>query len=155
MLNSSSLDTDDRWAWKRPCSFICWRWLPQVFASAFVIASFQSSNLKKEKIERHGFIHAITAHLFLTSKFKSMVKKKEKKLKVTSTGTAAASRLRLLIWMVTPSKIYQRPQFVQKVDSAIQLLNDRVQNYMTGINKKKWNCESCVLEVLLVVSSEP
>lgn len=20
MLNSSSLDTDDRWAWKRPCS---------------------------------------------------------------------------------------------------------------------------------------
>ena len=155
MLNSSSLDTDDRWAWKRPCSFICWRWLPQVFASAFVIASFQSSNLKKEKIERHGFIHAITAHLFLTSKFKSMVKKKEKKLKVTSTGTAAASRLRLLIWMVTPSKIYQRPQFVQKVDSAIQLLNDRVQNYMTGINKKTWNCESCVLEVLLVVSSEP
>ena len=156
MLNSSSLDTDDRWAWKRPCSFICWRWLPQVFASAFVIASFQSSNLKKEKIERHGFIHAITAHLFLTSKFKSMVKKKkEKKLKVTSTGTAAASRLRLLIWMVTPSNIYQRPQFVQKVDSAIQLLNDRVQNYMTGINKKTWNCESCVLEVLLVVSSEP
>ena len=156
MLNSSSLDTDDRWAWKRPCSFICWRWLPQVFASAFVIASFQSSNLKKEKIERHGFIHAITAHLFLTSKFKSMIKKKkEKKLKVTSTGTAAASRLRLLIWMVTPSNIYQRPQFVQKVDSAIQLLNDRVQNYMTGINKKTWNCESCVLEVLLVVSSEP
>ena len=156
MLNSSSLDTDDRWAWKRPCSFICWRWLPQVFASAFVIASFQSSNLKKEKIERHGFIHAITAHLFLTSKFKSMVKKKrKKKLKVTSTGTAAASRLRLLIWMVTPSNIYQRPQFVQKVDSAIQLLNDRVQNYMTGINKKTWNCESCVLEVLLVVSSEP
>ena len=155
MLNSSSLDTDDRWAWKRPCSFICWRWLPQVFASAFVIASFQSSNLKKEKIERHGFIHTITAHLFLTSKFKSMVKKKEKKLKVTSTGTAAASRLRLLIWMVTPSKIYQRPQFVQKVDSAIQLLNDRVQNYMTGINKKTWNCESCVLEVLLVVSTEP
>ena len=155
MLNSSSLDTDDRWAWKRPCSFICWRWLPQVFASAFVIASFPSSNLKKEKIERHGFIHAITAHLFLTSKFKSMVKKKEKKLKVTSTGTAAASRLRLLIWMVTPSNIYQRPQFVQKVDSAIQLLNDRVQNYMTGINKKTWNCESCVLEVLLVVSSEP
>ena len=44
---------------------------------------------------------------------------------------------------------------VQKVDSAIQLLNDRVQNYMTGINKKTWNCESCVLEVLLVVSSEP
>lgn len=81
MLNSSSLDTDDRWAWKRPCSFICWRWLPQVFASAFVIASFQSSNLKKEKIERHGFIHAITAHLFLTSKFKSMVKKKRKKTK--------------------------------------------------------------------------
>ena len=155
MLNSSSLDTDDRWAWKRPCSFICWRWLPQVFASAFVIASFQSSNLKKEKIERHGFIHAITAHLFLTSKFKSMVKKKEKKLKVTSTGTAAASRLRLLIWMVTPSNIYQRPRFVQKMDSAIQLLNDRVQNYMTGINKKAWNCESCVLEVLLVVSSEP
>lgn len=155
MLNSSSLDTDDRWAWKRPCSFICWRWLLQVFASAFVIASFPSSNLKKEKIERHGFIHAITAHLFLTSKFKSMVKKKEKKLKVTSTGTAAASRLRLLIWMVTPSNIYQRPQFVQKVDSAIQLLNDRVQNYMTGINKKTWNCESCVLEVLLVVSSEP
>ena len=156
MLNSSSLDTDDRWAWKRPCSLICWRWLPQVFASAFVIASFQSSNLKKEKIERHGFIHAITAHLFLTSKFKSMIKqKKEKKLKVTSTGTAAASRLRLLIWMVTPSNIYQRPQFVQKVDSAIQLLNDRVQNYMTGINKKTWNCESCVLEVLLVVSSEP
>ena len=155
MLNSSSLDTDDRWAWKRPCSFICWRWLPQVFASAFVIASFQSSNLKKEKIERHGFIHAITAHLFLTSKFKSMVKKKRKKTKVTSTGTAAASRLRLLIWMVTPSNIYQRPRFVQKVDSAIQLLNDRVQNYMTGINKKTWNCESCVLEVLLVVSSEP
>ena len=81
--------------------------------------------------------------------------------------------------MVTPSNIYQRPQFVQKVDSsihwinhypvenaisfrhtypldsAIQLLNDRVQNYMTGINKKTWNCESCVLEVLLVVSSEP
>ena len=123
MLNSSSLDTDDRWAWKRPCSFICWRWLPQVFASAFVIASFQSSNLKKEKIERHGFIHAITAHLFLTSKFKSMVKKKEKKLKVTSTGTAAASRLRLLIWMVTPSNIYQRPQFIQKVDSSIHWIN--------------------------------
>ena len=114
MLNSSSLDTDDRWAWKRPCSFICWRWLPQVFASAFVIASFQSSNLKKEKIERHWFIHAITAHLFLTSKFKSMVKKKEKKLKVTSTGTAAASRLRLLIWMVTPSNIYQRPQLFKR-----------------------------------------
>lgn len=70
---------------------------PPGFRFSVCDCKLQSSNLKKEKIERHGFIHAITAHLFLTSKFKSMVKKKEKKLKVTSTGTAAASRLRLLI----------------------------------------------------------
>ena len=128
---------------------------PQVFASAFVIASFQSSNLKKEKIERHGFIHAITAHLFLTSKFKSMVKKKRKKTKGNEYRYCRRQPTTTFNLNGHTIEYISEAPVVQKVDSAIQLLNDRVQNYMTGINKKTWNCESCVLEVLLVVSSEP
>ena len=54
------------------------------FRFSVCVASFQSSNLKKEKIERHRFIYAVTAHLFLTSKFKSMAKKKTKVIEFIS-----------------------------------------------------------------------